>query len=73
MFDPNLKSNSIKNWKIKRALELYKAGISSIGQAAHFAEVSIWKFIDLLKENKIQLNYDLEELSYDLKAIKWKQ
>ncbi len=63
---------SVEEWKKEYALKMYKEGKFSTGQAARFASLSIWKFFDLLKEKKIPVNYDLEELERDLKTINWK-
>ncbi len=60
----------LEQWRIQKALELYTKGKFSFGQAAKFAKVSVWRFSDLMKEHKVQLNYDLEDLKQDLEAIK---
>ena len=64
---------AIIEWKKDYALEQYKKGEFSFGQASKFAEVSVWEFPSLLKEKKVLLNYDEEELEADLKAIKWEK
>ena len=51
-------------------LGLLTKGEFSFGQAANFAEVNIWDLPELLKQNKIPINYDEEELEEDLKTIK---
>jgi len=68
-----LLSLAMKEWKIKYALEQYAKGDFSFGQAAEFAEVSVWDFPGLLKQNKILINYDEEELEEDLKTLGWKK
>ncbi|MDD5194034.1 MAG: UPF0175 family protein [Candidatus Nanoarchaeia archaeon] len=68
-----LLAEAIKEWKIKYALERYSEGDFSLGQAAEFAEVSVWDFPELLKKYKVNINYDKEELEEDLKAIKWEK
>lgn len=68
-----LLASAIKEWKIEKALELYKKGNFSFGQLVEFAEVSPWDVPYLLKEKKVLLNYDLEELEVDLESIKWKE
>lgn len=64
---------AIEEWKKDYAAEKYKRGEFSFGQAVKFAEISPWDFPQLLKERKIALNLDLEELKSDLDAIKWKK
>ncbi|MBS3171034.1 UPF0175 family protein [Candidatus Woesearchaeota archaeon] len=68
-----LLAEALIQWKKDYAIKMYKEGKFSTGQAAKFANVSIWEFFDLLKERKIPLNYDMEELERDLRSMKWKQ
>src|SRR3989338_6822591 len=68
-----LLAKAIEEWKKDYAIEMFKKGEFSFGQAAKFAEISVWDFPNLLKEKKIPLNFDLEELESDLKSIKWKK
>lgn len=63
----------INEWKKEQAIKLYKEGKFSTGQAAKFASLSMWEFFDLLRERKVPVNYDLEELERDLKNMKWKK
>ncbi len=65
-----LLDNAVKEWRQKKALELYKQGKFSTGQAARFMRASVWEFYDLLKKHKIEVSYDAEELKEDLKAIR---
>lgn len=68
-----LLAKAISEWKKDYAVEQYKRGEFSFGQAAKFAEISVWEFPSLLKEKKVPMNYDEEELESDLKTIKWKK
>ena len=65
--------NAMKEWKIEHALKMYAKSEFSLGQVAEFAEISIWDVPNLLKERKIPLNYDTEELEADLNTITWKK
>lgn len=68
-----LLSRAIEEWKKEYAVEMYKKGEFSSGQASKFAEISPWEFPNLLKEKKVPLNLDLDELESDLETIKWKK
>jgi len=68
-----LLAKAIKEWRLGYALEKYSKGEFSFGQAAEFAEVSLWDLPLLLKKHNIPMNYDLEELEEDLKTIGWKR
>lgn len=68
-----LLAKSIAEWKIEYALKEYSDGRFSFGEVAKFAEISPWDLPNLLKQKKIPLNLDEEELGADLKAIKWKK
>jgi len=60
-----------REWKKDYAVEQYKNGEFSFGQAAKFADISVWDFPSLLKEKKVYLNLDIEELKSELETIKW--
>src|SRR3989344_7545203 len=65
-----LLAHAIAEWRKDYAVEQYKKGEFSFGQLAKFAGITVWEVPALLKEKKIYLNYDEEELEADLKAIK---
>lgn len=56
--------------KIQLALFLYEKGKLSFGKARELAGLSVWEFMEKLSENKIPLNYDVEDLKEDLETIK---
>lgn len=68
-----LLGTSIAEWKKEYAITKYKEGSFSTEQAAKAAGLSLWAFFDLLKQRKIPVTYDTEELESDLKTIQWKQ
>ena len=71
-----MKEKKLKNkaeWRKDYAIEKYKKGDFSFGQLAKFARISVWDVPALLKEKKVYLNYDEEELKRELKNIGWKK
>lgn len=66
-----LLAGSIERWRQERALKLYHDGVFSFGQAFTFAKVSPWRFTDLLKEHKVPLNLDQEEIEKEFKRAGW--
>ena len=56
--------------RIQLALFLYEKGKLSFGKARELAGLSVWEFMEKLSENKISLNYDVEEFAKDLETIK---
>lgn len=68
-----LLASAIAEWKKDYAVEQYKKGEFSFGQAAKFAEVSVWDFPSLLKQRKVPMNYDVKDLKKDLETIGWKK
>lgn len=64
-------AGSIKHWKLKKAIKMYKEGTFSIGQAAEFVNISVWRFMEVLRKNKIPFSYDVEEFKEDVKTVKW--
>lgn len=55
--------------KKELALRLYQQDILSFGQARKLAQVSKWKFIELLKNEQSGIPYTKEDLEADLKTI----
>ena len=68
-----LLSNAISEWKKEYAIKMYASGKYSTEQAAKFAELSLWSFLDVLKEKKVPITYNIEEFERDIKNIKWKR
>lgn len=58
-----------REWKIKKAVELYRNGLVTLSRAAEIAEISIWEMIDVLAQRKVTLQYNVEDLDEDLKAL----
>ena len=59
----------LNQYMIEDALTLYSEGTISMGKASEMADVSIWKFLDVMKERKIPIRYDLEDLKKEIKNI----
>ncbi|RMG05063.1 MAG: UPF0175 family protein [Nitrospirae bacterium] len=70
-----LKSLGIREGEVSSVIKkelaafFFQKGLLSFGQARQFAEMSVWDFIEFLKERKISLHYDLSEYEDDLKTI----
>jgi predicted HTH domain antitoxin len=54
----------------EKALEQYRDGKVSIGKAASIARVSIWEFMDLVREKGLHIDYGSEELYEDLEPLR---
>ncbi|MCW4007363.1 MAG: UPF0175 family protein [Candidatus Bathyarchaeota archaeon] len=61
-----------REWKLKKALEMYRDGQITLSRAAEIAEISIWEIIDLLAQKKVNLQYSADDLEEDLKALEQK-
>lgn len=65
-----LLAKAINEWKIGNCLEDIRENRTSIGKAAEECEISIWEFLDLLKEKNIDwIEYSKEDLERDLALI----
>lgn len=51
------------------AAYFFDRGILSFGQARQLAGLPLWHFIDFLRDRKIALHYDENELEDDLETI----
>lgn len=65
-----LLNKAIPEWKLEYALKLYQHKEISLGKAAELSSLSIWEMLEKLSQNRIPLNYDLEELKSDLEKVK---
>lgn len=59
----------IASYKENEAVKNYAEGKLSLGKAAELAGVSTWRFVDLLREKKVPLRYDLDKLREEIKAL----
>jgi predicted HTH domain antitoxin len=66
-----LLADGLQQWRIKRAMDEYKQGNLSFGQATRFAKVSVWKFSDLMKVHKVPLQLDEEDIRKEFKNAGW--
>ena len=56
--------------KLSTALMLYKNGKFSIEQASHFANISLYEFMEECKKNQISIiSYTKDELEDELKSM----
>jgi len=63
------KKNIDRVLKQELALHYFEKKRLTFGQARELANLSTWEFLDLLRERKIPLHYELEELEEDLETI----
>ncbi|OGZ67067.1 MAG: hypothetical protein A3D34_01505 [Candidatus Staskawiczbacteria bacterium RIFCSPHIGHO2_02_FULL_33_16] len=55
--------------KLTKAIKQYIESKVSMEKAAELADVSIWKFLDALKDRKISIIYDLEDVKREIEHI----
>ena len=56
----------LRNKLIEDALRMYREGKVSMWKAARIAGLSLWEFIEILKEKEVEIQYGLRELEEDL-------
>ena len=59
----------LREWRINKAVELYRDGLITLSRAAEIAGVSIWEMIDVLAQKKVILQYGVEDFEEDLKSF----
>ena len=59
----------LKQYMIKDVIEQYTEGKVSMEKAAELADISIWRLLDVLKEKKIPIRYDLEDIKKEIEGI----
>jgi predicted HTH domain antitoxin len=56
--------------KIQIAIYFYEKGKLPFGKARELAGLSVWEFMEKLKENQVPIKYDVEDFKEDLETIK---
>lgn len=51
------------------AVYFFQRSVLSFGQARHLSGLSVWDFIDLLRERKVSFHYGVSDYEEDLKTI----
>jgi len=59
----------MQEWRLNKAVESYRDGLITLSRAAEIAGVSIWEMIDVLVQKKVTLQYSVEDLEEDLRAL----
>ena len=59
-------AESLREYKIKRALELYREGKVSLWKAAEIAGITYREALEELKKRNIPFRYDLGDLEADI-------
>ena len=65
-----LLERGVGDWQVETAVRRYQDGEISVGRAAKLADVSIWRFLDILGERGVEMNYDESDLEADLAAVR---
>ncbi|KUK07736.1 MAG: Uncharacterized protein XD48_0071 [Archaeoglobus fulgidus] len=61
-----LLAESLREYKTKKALELYREGKVSLWKAAEMAGITYREALEELKKRRIQFKYDLGDLEADV-------
>lgn len=64
-----LLERGVKEWRIDTAVQRYRDKEISVGRAADIANLSLWRFLDVLDDRGIEVNYDREDLAADIAAV----
>ncbi|TXT67450.1 MAG: hypothetical protein BAJALOKI1v1_90022 [Promethearchaeota archaeon] len=65
----HLLSKSIHNFKIETALDKYRKGKVSLGNAAKLANLNLWEFIEICGKKRIQLDLSEQETELGIKIV----
>jgi predicted HTH domain antitoxin len=58
----------IKEWKLEKALTLYRKGKVTLWKAAGIADISLWEIMDIVRQMKIPVQYMFEDFREDFEA-----
>ena len=65
-----LLAEAIRDWKLRKALEMIRERKASMRAAAKFAGIRYLEFLDRVEKEAIPLDYTLSELRSDSEALK---
>ena len=63
-------NSGIEAKKLEQSIRLYRERKATAWRAASLAGVSLWRFIDVLRERGVLLNYSGEDLEEDLRGLR---
>ena len=61
--------SAIREWKLEYATRLYKENRATLWKAAEEAAVPLREMMDYLRQQKVPMQYDVEDFEEDLKGI----
>lgn len=67
-----LLERGVEDWRFDTAIRRYRDGDVSLGRAAEIAGVSLWRFLDILEDHCVEMNYTETDLGTDLTALREK-
>lgn len=65
-----LLERGIADWRLETAVRRYQEGAVSLGRAAEMADLSLWRFLDVLDDRGVALAYDVDDLAADVAAVR---
>jgi predicted HTH domain antitoxin len=63
-----LLAKAIAEWKLERALTLYRDGKITLWKAAGIAGLSLWEVMEIVRERKVPFRYAYEDFRGDFEA-----
>lgn len=65
-----LLSRAVADWKRAHFARQYADGRMTMARAAKEAGVTLWEMMDYLRQQKVAVQYDLEDLEHDMRVIR---
>ena len=63
-----LLARAIAQWKLEKALTLYRDGKITLWKAAKIAGLSLWEMMDIVRERKVPFRYAYEDFREDFET-----
>ncbi len=64
-----LLSQGVKEWKLRKAIDLLREEKISIGKAAEIAEITLYEMLKIAEDEKILIGYSQKDLEKDMKRF----
>lgn len=65
-----LLERGVDDWRVETAVRRYRDGEVSLGRAAELADLSPWRFLDVLDDRGVEATYTEADLAADVAGVR---
>ena len=69
----SLLRRGMRELRMEQAVDLFRKDKATLSRAAEIAGLSLWDFVAQMEQQNMELHYDVEEFTEDMKALSGKK